>query len=162
MEKLHAIKQKAIAEARRAVELLPVGKDALDATDLMTNLALVYAWTGEKDLAFEQLNAVMHMPGQLGYGSTAPPSLLEPDPRRPSFRKTARCSCAKVIRRCRRPGIFLLPRAIVFAHPPSDIERRWRSRFCQGRQTGFRKSRYFVENCCPLFLNRTLNVVSEP
>ena len=34
----------------------------------MTNLALVYAWIGEKDLAFEQLTAVASTPGQLSYG----------------------------------------------------------------------------------------------
>ena len=53
---------------KSAVELLPVAKDALDGADLMSNLALVYAWSAEKDLAFEQLNAVMRLPGQLSYG----------------------------------------------------------------------------------------------
>ncbi|PYL07823.1 MAG: hypothetical protein DME34_06095 [Verrucomicrobia bacterium] len=61
-------KADALKEGRRAVELLPVSKDALDGTDMMTNLALVYAWTGEKDLAFEQLDALVRLPGRLNYG----------------------------------------------------------------------------------------------
>jgi hypothetical protein len=47
---------------------LPISKDVIDGSDLMTNLALVYAWTGEKDLAFQQLTAVASAPGQLSYG----------------------------------------------------------------------------------------------
>ena len=61
-------KEDAIREGRRAVELLPISKDALDGADLMTNLALVYAWTGEKDLAFQQLTALTKIPAQLSYG----------------------------------------------------------------------------------------------
>jgi TolB-like protein/Tfp pilus assembly protein PilF len=61
-------KEDAIREGRRAVELLPISKDVIDGSDLMTNLALVYAWTGEKDLAFQQLTAVASAPGQLSYG----------------------------------------------------------------------------------------------
>ena len=61
-------KEDAIREGRRAVELLPISKDAIDGSDLMTNLALVYAWIGEKDLAFDQLTAVASVPGQLSYG----------------------------------------------------------------------------------------------
>jgi len=61
-------KEDAIREGRRAVELLPISKDAIDGSDLMTNLALVYAWIGEKDLAFQQLTAVASTPGQLSYG----------------------------------------------------------------------------------------------
>lgn len=61
-------KENALAEARRAVTLLPVSKDALDGADLMTNLALVYAWSGEKNLAFEQLAAVARVPGGLSAG----------------------------------------------------------------------------------------------
>ena len=48
-------KEEAIHEARQAVELLPFAKDSLNAPVLVANLALVYAWTGERDLALEQL-----------------------------------------------------------------------------------------------------------
>jgi serine/threonine-protein kinase len=61
-------KEDAIREGRRAVELLPVTKDALIGSLLVQNLALIYAWTGEKDLAFEQLTIAAKLPGYLSYG----------------------------------------------------------------------------------------------
>jgi len=61
-------KEDAIREGRRAVELLPVTKDAIIGPLLVQNLALIYAWTGEKDLAFEQLSAAAKLPGYLSYG----------------------------------------------------------------------------------------------
>ena len=61
-------KENAIREGRRAVELLPVAKDAIIGPLLMQNLALIYAWTGEKDLALEQLSTVIKVPSLLSYG----------------------------------------------------------------------------------------------
>jgi TolB-like protein/class 3 adenylate cyclase/Tfp pilus assembly protein PilF len=61
-------KEDAIREMRRAVELLPVTKDAIIGALLVKYLALVYAWTGEKDLALEQLSVAARMPGHLSYG----------------------------------------------------------------------------------------------
>ena len=61
-------KEDAIREGRRAVELLPVTKDAIDGALLVQYLALIYAWTGEKDLAFEQLALAARTPGYLSYG----------------------------------------------------------------------------------------------
>ena len=61
-------KEDAIREGRRAVELLPVTKDSIIGAVLMKNLALIYAWTGEKDAAFEQLRMAAKMPGVLSYG----------------------------------------------------------------------------------------------
>jgi tetratricopeptide (TPR) repeat protein len=48
-------KEKAIAEARTACDMLPSTKNALDGVWLMTNLARIYALTGENDLALVQL-----------------------------------------------------------------------------------------------------------
>jgi TolB-like protein len=42
----------AISEAKRACEMLPVSKDAVDGPGLLVNLAVVYAWTNGLDLAF--------------------------------------------------------------------------------------------------------------
>jgi len=56
-------KEEAIREARQAVELSPIAKDSLNAPVLVANLALVYAWTGEQDLALEQLEKVATLPG---------------------------------------------------------------------------------------------------
>src|SRR5436853_321968 len=61
-------KKDAIREGRRAVELLPVTKDAIIGSRLVQNLALVYAWTGEKDLALEQLTIAARIRGYLSYG----------------------------------------------------------------------------------------------
>jgi TolB-like protein/Flp pilus assembly protein TadD len=61
-------KEAAISEGRRAVELLPVTKNSVIGALLVQNLALIYAWTGEKDLAFEQLAIAARIPGHLSYG----------------------------------------------------------------------------------------------
>ena len=61
-------KEDAIREGRRAVELLPVTKDSVIGAMLLKNLALIYAWTGEKDSAFEQLSIAAKIPGFLSYG----------------------------------------------------------------------------------------------
>ncbi|MGE5207865.1 MAG: tetratricopeptide repeat protein, partial [Alphaproteobacteria bacterium] len=61
-------KEDAIREGKRAVELCPVSTDAVVGSELMTFLAVIYAWTGEKDLALEQLAATVKIPGILTYG----------------------------------------------------------------------------------------------
>ena len=61
-------KDDAIQEGRRAVELVSVSKDVIDGSDLILNLALIYTWTGEKDLALEQLAEAAQLPSNLNYG----------------------------------------------------------------------------------------------
>jgi len=61
-------KEKAIHEGRTACDMLPVAKDAVDGVQLITNLAIVYALTGEKDLALEQLDIVSKIPCGPSYG----------------------------------------------------------------------------------------------
>ncbi len=61
-------KEEAIREGRRAVELLPITKDSLNGAFALEFLAVVYAWTNEKDLALEQLDLVSKTPGDLSYG----------------------------------------------------------------------------------------------
>jgi len=58
----------AIAEAKRAVEILPVSKDAVIGPAVLINLAVVYAWTGEVNLAFQTLGSVAKMPAGISYG----------------------------------------------------------------------------------------------
>jgi serine/threonine-protein kinase len=36
--------------------------------ELLRNLAIIYAWTGEKDLALQQLGEVVRIPGPISYG----------------------------------------------------------------------------------------------
>lgn len=61
-------KEDAIREGERACELLPVSKDALEGSDLVTNLALIYTWTDENRRAIEQLAKAAQIPGNLSYG----------------------------------------------------------------------------------------------
>jgi serine/threonine protein kinase/TolB-like protein/Tfp pilus assembly protein PilF len=61
-------KREALHEGRRAVELLPVEKDALDGIGMRKYLAMIAASVGEKDLAFEQLNSIIRLPNSLSYG----------------------------------------------------------------------------------------------
>src|SRR5206468_8836637 len=48
-------KDEALREGRRAVELLPVEKDAMEGPAMIEYLAMIAAWVGDKDLACEQL-----------------------------------------------------------------------------------------------------------
>jgi TolB-like protein/Flp pilus assembly protein TadD len=61
-------KEDAIREARRAVDLMPIAKSSVNGPLLVTNLALVYAWTGERDRALEQLEIVATIPAGPTYG----------------------------------------------------------------------------------------------
>jgi tetratricopeptide (TPR) repeat protein len=61
-------KEEAIREAWRAVELLPIAKDSVAGPALVANLALVYAWTGERERALEQLDIVAAIPAGPDYG----------------------------------------------------------------------------------------------
>src|SRR5437762_2672126 len=61
-------KEEALTEGRRAVELLPLTRDAMTGAELMTFLAIIYAWTGEKDLAHTELTSLLEIPGHLSYG----------------------------------------------------------------------------------------------
>ena len=62
-------KEDAIREGRRAVELVPVTKDAWTGAGLLTDLAVIYGWVGEKDLAIKQLEEVLRIPNdETSYG----------------------------------------------------------------------------------------------
>jgi tetratricopeptide (TPR) repeat protein len=61
-------KEDAIREAFRAVDLMPIAKDSLNGPAVVTDLALVYAWTGERDRALEQLEIVAKIPNGPSYG----------------------------------------------------------------------------------------------
>jgi TolB-like protein/class 3 adenylate cyclase/Flp pilus assembly protein TadD len=61
-------KDDALREGRRAVELVPIASDAIDGPELILNLAIIYAWTGEKDLAIKELAEGARIPSTLNYG----------------------------------------------------------------------------------------------
>ena len=79
-------KKEAIDEGRKAVRLLPVSKDAIIGPLLLQNLAVIYAWTEEKDLALEQLQASVSMPSYLSYGQLCLAPYWEPLRSQPRFK----------------------------------------------------------------------------
>jgi TolB-like protein/Flp pilus assembly protein TadD len=89
---LHAFrgnKDEAIQAGRRAVEFLPISKDAYDGPSIATKLAVIYAQVGEADRALELLADLMKLPN----GPTPGTLRIEPewDPLRsdPRFEKLA-------------------------------------------------------------------------
>jgi len=80
-------KQDAIEEAERAVEMLPISKDAVDGPLLSINLAVVYAWTDKPDLAFETLGSLTKTPSGIYYGSLKFEPYWEPLRKDPRFDK---------------------------------------------------------------------------
>ena len=80
-------KDDAIAEARRAAEMLPVSKDAVDGPGVLMNLAAVYAWTDESDQAFEQLETLVKIPNGVYYGNLKLDPYWEPLRNDPRFAK---------------------------------------------------------------------------
>jgi serine/threonine-protein kinase len=78
-------KQDAVREGERAVELMPVDKNAIDGAMLIQYLAVIYAWTGQKDHAIERLTEAVKLPGGVvSYGHLRLYPLWDPlrgDPR---------------------------------------------------------------------------------
>jgi hypothetical protein len=61
-------KEEALRQGRRAVELLPVEKDAIHGNGMVEYFAMIAAWVGEKDLACDQLAIAVRLPSPLTYG----------------------------------------------------------------------------------------------
>jgi TolB-like protein/Flp pilus assembly protein TadD len=78
-------KEDAIREGERAVELTPVSKNAIEGATLVRYLAVIYAWTGEKDRAIQRLAETTYLPGShISYGYLQLHPLWDPlrsDPR---------------------------------------------------------------------------------
>lgn len=53
-------KEDAVREGQRGCELMPPSRDAYNHPNLVGFLAMIYAWTGEKDLALQTLGQVVH------------------------------------------------------------------------------------------------------
>jgi TolB-like protein len=67
-------KNAAIAEGKRAVDLLPESQDALEGPKTAVALAQIYAWTGENDQALQLLERSLSTPN----GVTVPSLRLDP------------------------------------------------------------------------------------
>ena len=80
-------KEAAISEAKRATEMLPISKDAVDGPPIAVSLVVVYAWTNELDLAFEAARPLTKTPTGLYYYDLKLASYLEPLRKDPRFDK---------------------------------------------------------------------------
>jgi TolB-like protein/Tfp pilus assembly protein PilF len=63
-----AHKEDALREGRRAIELLPIAKDSINGAHMVEFFAVACAWTGEKDLALQQLTIAIQNPSFISYG----------------------------------------------------------------------------------------------
>ena len=65
-------KDEALREGRRAAELLPITKDALNGSGIVLYFAMISAWVGEKDLACEQLAKARNHSREVSYVQSNP------------------------------------------------------------------------------------------
>ena len=89
-------KEEALREGRRAIELLPVEKDAINGGRIIVYLAMIAAWVGDKDLACEQLAVAIRYPSGPSYGQLKLLPMLGPVARRPALRKNRRLPRAEI------------------------------------------------------------------
>jgi TolB-like protein/Flp pilus assembly protein TadD/predicted Ser/Thr protein kinase len=81
-------KEEALREGRRAVELVPVEKDAISGTRMIMSLARIAAWVGDRDLACEQLGRASRLPSRsVTYGRLKLLPFWEPLRGDPCFEK---------------------------------------------------------------------------
>jgi TolB-like protein len=61
-------KEEALREGRRAIELVPIEKDAVNGRIIIAHFAMIAAWVGETALACEQLAIAVGYTSSLSYG----------------------------------------------------------------------------------------------
>ena len=91
-------KEDALRVSRRAVELLPTWRDAMEGPLFATMLAEVYAWVEDHDAALEQLAALVTRPAGPSYGE------LKFDPAWDDLRSDPRFD--KIIAKAAEPPVF--------------------------------------------------------
>jgi TolB-like protein/Flp pilus assembly protein TadD len=87
-------KADAMIEGKRACELLPISKDSWEGPIYVTNLALIYVWGGEKDLAFEQLASSVKTPGGITFGELKLDPAWDPLRQDPRFQELLKSAAA--------------------------------------------------------------------
>jgi serine/threonine protein kinase/tetratricopeptide (TPR) repeat protein len=80
-------KEEALREGRRAVDLLPVKKDAVGGAEIVKYLAAIAASVNDKDLACEQLAIVATRPSPISYGQLKLLPFWDPLRSEPRFEK---------------------------------------------------------------------------
>ena len=106
-------KEEALREGRRALELLPVEKDAIRGPAMLKYLAIIAAWVGEKDLACEQLATAVGPPGAISYGQLKLDPFWDPLRGHPRFEQIVASLAPNTVHdgltRCRKVGVPRLP-----------------------------------------------------
>jgi TolB-like protein/Tfp pilus assembly protein PilF len=80
-------KEEALRTGRRAVELLPVKKDAVGGAEIVKYLAVIATLVNDKDLACEQLAIVTNQPSSISYGQLKLLPFWDPLRGNPRFEK---------------------------------------------------------------------------
>jgi TolB-like protein/Tfp pilus assembly protein PilF/predicted Ser/Thr protein kinase len=80
-------KEDAIREARQAVQLMPIKKNAAFGPDHVRILAMVYRIVGERDLAIKELETIAKIPGRPSYGDLRFNPIWDPLRGDPRFEK---------------------------------------------------------------------------
>jgi tetratricopeptide (TPR) repeat protein len=91
-------KEEALREGRRAVEILPVEKDAIRGPVMIKYLAMIAAWTGDKDLACQQLAIAARPPSPVTYGQLKLLPFWDPLRGDPRFEKIVASLAPKLVR----------------------------------------------------------------
>ncbi len=80
-------KEQALSEGQRAIEMLPILKDAIAEGPAKRYFVMVCAWAGERELALEHLEVAVRIPGGPSYGDLRLSPLWEPLRGDPRFEK---------------------------------------------------------------------------
>ena len=80
-------KELAVNEAKEALTLMPVSKDAYDGPLILQGLAQVHTWTGDPDRALSELETLLGMPGYISYGYLKTDPAWQPLREHPRFQQ---------------------------------------------------------------------------
>jgi tetratricopeptide (TPR) repeat protein len=80
-------KEEALREGRRAIELTPIAKNSLHGVVVLADFARICTWTNERDLAIQQLEALVKVPGGPSYGELRLDPTWDPMRGDPRFEK---------------------------------------------------------------------------
>src|SRR5947199_5471667 len=87
IDSLVGLKDEALREGRRAIELLPSTKHALNGTEVLYFYAVICGWTGERDRAIQQLEILTKLPAGVSYGEIRLDPFWDPLRGDPRFEK---------------------------------------------------------------------------
>lgn len=89
-------KERALAETQRALDLLPVSKDAFHGSDILESAAEIYAVLGENDRAFQALDELSKIPSAQSAASLKMNPIWDSMRKDPRFEQTVSKFSAKI------------------------------------------------------------------